>query len=277
MIIGAGGMLGISMVHEFAGFDIVALDKEDLDITCYSKVRQQLLKHQPEFIINCAAYTAVDLAEKEPEKAHKINGSAVGMLASLAKQISATIIHFSTDYVFDGNSTEPYKPTDPVNPINVYGHSKLLGEKLIKRSAAKHYIFRISWLYAPHGKNFFKWVIENDLEEMEVVNTQTGCPTSALDVASFVKHVIENDPKKYGTYHFCNKDSMTWYAFAKAIIEKASMHKKIFPVSEFPTLAQRPAYSVMDCSLTITTFNFEIQKVKMALDNVIIQYENLRS
>ncbi|PRP67776.1 dTDP-4-dehydrorhamnose reductase [Nonlabens agnitus] len=277
MIIGAGGMLGISMVHELAGFDVVALEKEDLDITCYSKVRQQLLKHQPEYIINCAAYTAVDLAEREPEKAHKINGSAVGMLASLAKQINATIIHFSTDYVFDGKATEPYKPTDPVNPINVYGQSKLLGEILIKRSGAKHYIFRISWLYAPHGKNFFKWVLENDLEEMKVVDTQTGCPTSALDVASFVKHVIENDPKKHGTYHFSNEGSMTWYAFAKAIIKQAGLNNKITKTNKFSTLAKRPDYSTLDYSLIKKVFNYESPKACTALSNVFTQYKMLSS
>ena len=192
------------MVDQFkrSEFTFIALNRKELDITCYSKVRKELFKHCPDYVINCAAYTAVDLAEEEPEEAHKINATAVGMLASLTKQINATLIHFSTDYVFDGTATEPYTPDDVTNPINVYGHSKLMGEKLIKSSGVNHYIFRISWLYAPHGKNFFRWVIDSKEKELKVVDSQLGCPTRSIDVAEFVHHVIQNDPKTYGIYHY---------------------------------------------------------------------------
>lgn len=268
MIIGAGGMLGISMSEAFKGYNLITLNREELDITCYSKVRQTLFKYAPDYIINCAAYTAVDKAEEEPELAFKINSSAVGMLAHVVKQVNATLIHFSTDYVFDGKATSPYKPEDPVNPINVYGASKWAGEQLIRASGVKHYIFRISWLYAPHGKNFYRWVLDNDLEEMQVVDTQVGCPTSALDVADFIAHVIEKDPFNYGTYHFCNEGSMTWYDFATAIVKQAGLLKKIVAVSEFPAVAKRPEYSVMNNSNTSMAMFYDIPGINEALKNV---------
>lgn len=271
MIIGAGGMLGISMSEAFKGYNLITLNREELDITCYSKVRQTLFKYAPDYIINCAAYTAVDKAEEEPELAFKINSSAVGMLAHVVKQVNATLIHFSTDYVFDGKATSPYKPEDPVNPINVYGASKWAGEQLIRASGVKHYIFRISWLYAPHGKNFYRWVLDNDLEEMQVVDTQVGCPTSALDVADFIAHVIEKDPFNYGTYHFCNEGSMTWYDFAQLINQKLNLGKRIIPISNFPTMAERPTYSVMICDKTEQFFDYKCSSIEAGLVKVISQ------
>ncbi|KQC34477.1 dTDP-4-dehydrorhamnose reductase [Nonlabens sp. YIK11] len=263
------------MVHGLTGCDLVAFNRSELDITCYSTVRQKLYQYKPDYIINCAAYTAVDQAEVEPETAYKINASAVGMLASMAKQIDATLIHFSTDYVFNGSSKTPYKPDDPVNPINTYGRSKWLGERAIVSSGVKHYILRTSWLYAPHGKNFFRWVMENDQEEMKVVDTQVGCPTSAIDVADFIRHLINTDPERYGTYYFCNKGSMTWYAFAKAISEKAGLQKKISRVKTFPSLAERPEYSVLDCSNILSVFDYQISIQEGAMNKVLDAYREL--
>ena len=272
MILGAGGMLGASIAAAFKESNPICFDRKDLDITCYSKVRQQLYKHKLDYVINCAAYTAVDQAESEPEMAYKINSSAVRMLADLVKQIGGTLIHFSTDYVFDGTSVGPYKPSDKTNPINTYGSSKLQGERSIQHSGVKHYIFRISWLYAPHGSNFFRWVMENDLEEMKIVDNQTGCPTSALEVADFIAHVVDKDPEQYGTYHFCNTGSMTWFAFAKAILDQAGLQKKVSPISEFPTVAKRPEYSVMDCSTIDSVFQFNIPPQPLALSRVFENY-----
>ncbi|BAO54855.1 dTDP-4-dehydrorhamnose reductase [Nonlabens marinus] len=272
LIVGAGGMLGTSIATAFQDSNTICLDRNDLDITCYSKVRHQLYKHRPEYVINCAAYTAVDQAESEPLEAFKINASAVGMLAALVKQVGATLIHFSTDYVFDGTAVSPYKPTDLTNPLNTYGSSKLQGEQAIQRTGVKHYIFRISWLYAPHGKNFFRWVMENDLEEMKVVDNQTGCPTSAVDLADFITHVVYKDPEHYGIYHFCNKGSMTWFAFAKAILAHAGLQRKITPVSEFPTVAKRPEYSVLDSSMTEVQFGYEITRVSEAIEKTFTAY-----
>lgn len=272
MILGAGGMLGTSIAAAFKESNPICLGRNDLDITCFSKVRQQLYKHKPDYLINCAAYTAVDQAEEEPEKAFRINYKAVELLSQIAREVNAVFIHFSTDYVFDGTSNSPYKPDDKVNPLNIYGRSKWLGEEGVRRSGVDHYIFRISWLYAPHGKNFFRWVIENDLEEMKVVDNQIGCPTSALDIADFIAHVVDKDPVRYGTYHFCNQGSMTWFAFAKAILDQAGLKKKITPVSEFPTLAKRPKNSSMNNSAIEDIFQIKIPAQSTGLARVSKRY-----
>lgn len=269
IITGATGMLGITIKDSLSNHELYAFSSTDLDVTCTHKFHEKVAFIRPDYIINCAAYTAVDKAESEPENAFKINAIAVEKMAQIAKQYDATFIHFSTDYVFDGNATTPYLTDQQTNPVNVYGASKLAGEKAISQVNGKHYIFRISWLYAPHGKNFFKWVATTDLEELNVVNTQTGSPTSALDVADSVKHVIDNDPKSYGLYHFTNQGAMTWFDFAVIINDKLELGKKITPVAEFKTAAKRPSYSVMDGEKTQQVFNYTIPSVENALDEII--------
>lgn len=265
-------MLGTSICDYLENVEVYAFSSADLDITCTQNLTKKISRIQPDYIINCAAYTAVDLAETHQEKAYKINYHAVEKLAQIAAGYGATLIHFSTDYVFNGGSSRPYRPDDKTNPINVYGRSKLLGENAIRRTDVNHYIFRISWLYAPHGKNFFRWVLENDLETMKVVDNQVGSPTSALEVAQFINHVIHNDPAAYGTYHFTNAGSMSWYAFAKAILEKAALQKKIFPTSDFPTAARRPEYSWMESTLTEKVFEYEMASQESALSRVYQNY-----
>lgn len=262
-------MLGTAIKNALSDHELYAFSSTDLDIICTHKFHEKVAFIRPDYIINCAAYTAVDLAESEPENAFKINALAVEKMAQIANQYNATLIHFSTDYVFDGNATTPYLTEQETNPVNVYGASKLAGEKAISQVNGKHYIFRISWLYAPHGKNFFKWVATTDQQELNVVNTQTGSPTSALDVADFVKHVIDNDPKSYGIYHFTNQGAMTWYDFAVAINQKLELGKRIHPVATFKTAAKRPAYSVLDCSITQQVFNYTIFSVEDGLDEII--------
>jgi dTDP-4-dehydrorhamnose reductase len=273
MITGAGGMLGTSIGQHLKNVKLHALSSMELDITCAQQLTRMIYRLQPDYIINCDAYTAVDLAETNQKTEYKINSSTVEKLAQIAAAHQATIIHFSTDYFFDGIPSIPYKPKYPVNPINVYGSSKFLGEEAIKRSLANHYIFRTSWLYAPHGKNFSRWVLENELETMKIVDNQIRSLTSKLDVAQFIKHVIDKDPKQYGIYHFTNAGSMSWYAFAKAILEKSKLQEKIDPTSDFPTVAKRPEYSVMDCSQTQKVFNYQIKSIEEALDTVLSLYK----
>jgi dTDP-4-dehydrorhamnose reductase len=273
LITGAGGMLGSAVKNSLSVDEVHAFSSKELDITCSYKMDEIVKRLRPDYIINCAAYTAVDLAETEQEKAYLINAVAVEKLAQIAKQYKSTLIHFSTDYVFNGNSHSPYLPTHQVDPINVYGASKLAGEQAIKRIGGKHYIFRISWLYAPHGKNFFKWVAESEQKNLKIVDSQTGSPTSALDVASFIKHLIENDPKNCGIYHFTNKGSWTWYAFAKAINEKLQLNKNIVAVTSFETAAIRPTFSVMDTSLTEDVFDYKINTIETGLDRIFEIYK----
>ena len=266
-------MLGTAITSALQGHDLYSYSSKDLDITCSFKLDEIVKSIKPDYIINCAAYTAVDLAETEQEKAFKINALAVQKMAQVANQYQATLIHFSTDYVFNGTATQPYLPLQETDPINVYGASKLVGEKSITQVNGKHYIFRISWLYAAHGKNFFKWVAGTDMKELKIVDSQTGSPTSALDVSSFIKHLVKNDPETYGVYHFTNQGAMTWFEFAIAINKKLNLDKIIHPVATFKTAAKRPTYSVMDGSDTIKVFNYKIPTVEKGLDEVVGRYK----
>jgi len=274
IIAGGSGMLGIAIREALQNCEVYAMSSKEMDITCPSQVDAIVKQIRPDYIINCAAYTAVDLAETEEEKAFHLNALAVEKLAQVSKQYDATLIHFSTDYVFMGDGNKPYLPQDPVDPINCYGASKLAGEKAIQKVGCNAYIFRISWLYAPHGKNFFRWVVETENQNLKIVNSQTGSPTSALDVADFIKHLINNDPKEFGIYHFTNKGAWTWYDFALAINEKLNLGKEITPIASFETAAERPAYSVMDTSLTGKTFNYTIPSIEEGLNGVIENYKN---
>ncbi|MGJ8683034.1 MAG: dTDP-4-dehydrorhamnose reductase [Nonlabens sp.] len=272
IITGANGMLGTAIKNALSSHDVYAFSSQELDITCVQRFHKKVAIIQPDYIINCAAYTAVDLAETEEEKAFKINALAVQKMAQIAKQYDATFIHFSTDYVFDGTANKPYVPEQATDPINVYGASKLAGEKAITLIDGKHYIFRISWLYATHGKNFFNWVAGTDMKELSIVNSQTGSPTSALDVARFIHHLIHKDPDNYGIYHFTNQGTMTWYDFAVIINEKLDLGKKINSVATFKTAAQRPSFSVMDCEKTERVFDYNIPSIENGLDEVIAKY-----
>ncbi len=267
-------MLGTAIAAALKDYELFSFSSKELDITCSFQLDQKVKNIQPDYIINCAAYTAVDLAETEQEKAYKINALAVQKMAQVAKQYKATLIHFSTDYVFKGNAATPYTTDQKTDPINAYGASKLAGEKAITQIGGNHYIFRISWLYAPHGKNFFNWVANTGMEELNIVNSQTGSPTSALHVADFIDHLLKNDPTAYGIYHFTNQGDMTWYAFAKAINQKLHLDKKINPVATFKTAAARPAYSVMDCEQTERIFNYKIPSISNGLEEIISNYKS---
>jgi dTDP-4-dehydrorhamnose reductase len=273
LITGANGMLGTAIKAALQEQELFCFSSKELDISCSFQLDQKVKNIRPDYIINCAAYTAVDLAETEEEKAFKINALAVQKMAQISKQYKATFIHFSTDYVFKGDAATPYVIDQETDPINVYGASKLAGEKAIAQIDGKHYIFRISWLYAPHGKNFFKWVAGTEMKELKIVDSQTGSPTSAPDVAAFIHHVLKNDPKAYGAYHFTNQGAWTWFDFAQAINNKLDLGKKITPVADFKTAAKRPAYSVMDCHRTEEVFGYKIPTVEEGLDGVVAVHQ----
>ena len=272
IITGASGMLGTAVKNSLRVDEVHAFSSKDFDITCSHQMDEIVKRLRPDYIINCAAYTAVDLAETEREKAFLINATAVEKLAQVASQYGSTLIHFSTDYVFNGKATSPYLPAQEVDPINSYGASKLAGEQAISRVGGNYYIFRISWLYAPHGKNFFRWVAESEHKDLKIVDSQTGSPTSALDIADFIEHLVCNDPKDYGIYHLTNKGAWTWYDFAQVINEKLQLDKQISPVANFKTAAKRPAYSVMDTTGTEDTFNYRINSIEEGLDRVLARY-----
>ncbi len=261
-LIGAQGMLGQQIAAELTtvGLTFAASDRE-VDITNLAAV-QEFAKAKPlHWIINCAAYTAVDKAEAESKAAYAINDQAVANLACIARQLNAVLIHFSTDFVFDGELRRPYREEDPPNPLSIYGASKLAGEKRIVENWSRYYIFRLSWLYGEHGANFVKTVIRlcREKPELRIVNDQIGSPTSAAGVACNIVRLIQHDPASYGLYHLSDLGAISWFDFAVQIQELALAYgilpekRPIHPIltADYPTPARRPAYSVLDKTCVI--------------------------
>lgn len=277
LVTGAYGQLGNELkelsVH-YPAWHFFFTDVDSLDITDRSSVQEYFKKNNPEFVINCAAYTAVDKAETDADTAHLINAVAPGILAKTADDSGAGFIHISTDYVFNGRSFLPYSEEDPVKPLGVYGKTKQEGEERSRRENSKTIIIRTSWLYSSFGNNFVKTMLrlgtERDL--LKVVFDQVGTPTYAGDLANVILKIAENwknDSEKYvpGIYHYSNEGVASWFDFAKAVFDISEIRCNVLPVlsDEFPTVAKRPHYSVLNKSKIKTTFNFEIPYWKDSL------------
>ena len=237
LIIGAGGMLGSDLCHVFP--DAIKLTHENLDITKREQVIESLNKIKPDVVINAAAYTDVDGCEDNQELAFAVNGYGPGYLAEACARAGAKLVHFSTDYVFDGTKEE-YFEFDATNPINIYGRSKLLGEEKITENTDDYRIVRVSWLFGAHGRNFVNTMqsLSKEMETVKVVNDQFGKPTYTIDLAYKITEIIEFGP---GIYHISNEGVCSWYEFASAIIDN------VVPCTsnEFPRKAKRPKYSVL--------------------------------
>jgi dTDP-4-dehydrorhamnose reductase len=255
LIVGMGGQLGYELKKICPGdIELAVLTEQDLDITDRELVSDFIKTSVPELIINCAAYTNVDKAEKEPEKAYAVNAEGPQNLAVAAEKHGCRLIHISTDFVFDGNSSMPYKPEDEPKPINVYGKSKLAGEKAVISSGANATIVRTSWLYSAHGKNFVKTMIRlmNEKDSLGVVSDQIGSPTWAGSLARFIWNLCDEEFK--GILHWSDAGVASWYDFAVAIYEEGKKlglinnDTAIKPIEtkDFPTPAKRPFYSVMN-------------------------------
>ena len=250
LVTGANGMLGQDLcpVFEDAGMFVVQGTRENLDITNFTETENFIKNVMPQMIVNLAAYTNVDGAEIEPEKAYEVNFRAVENLAKLSKQTGALLIHISTDYVFDGTKETPYLPSDAPNPESIYGHSKFLGEEAVRKNAEKYYIARTSWLYGINGKNFIKTMInlgQDKDRELKVVCDQKGSPTYTVDLALGILKLLN---KPYGTYHISGEGETTWYNFAKEIFNIENLHPNLIPVlteeyvaSQGAVLAPKPA------------------------------------
>lgn len=261
LITGAAGQVGSELVKSApAGFEVVGYNSSELDITNIQQVRQIVAEQAPALIINAAAYTAVDKAEIDVERAYAVNETGVKNLAQAALALSIPVFHISTDYVFDGTATEPYKETDPVGPTGVYGASKLAGEQALANSGAKNIILRTSWVFGAEGNNFVKTMLRlgKGREMLGVVADQHGCPTSAASIANVLwqlvkKYTVENE-LPWGIYHFCNSPATTWYGFACAIfkqaVEAGMLEKEpivnAITTTDYPTPAKRPIWSVLD-------------------------------
>lgn len=254
-LIGAGGMLG-SMVARSApaGWELIPLQRPEFDLTDREQVDRVLDRLAPEVIINCAAFTQVDACETQEDLATRINGDGPGYLAQAAKRNGAVLVHISTDYVFDGTKTEPYREDDPTNPLSAYGRSKRAGELAILESGLEQYfIIRTSWLFGPDGKNFVETILRlaQEREELRVVADQVGSPTSTADLAEAIFRLLAT--QKYGIYHVSNQGTCSWHEFAVEIVARFTQLsgqvkiKNIVPIStlEYPLPAKRPAYSLL--------------------------------
>lgn len=267
LITGGDGQLGSAIKYaseNFADFDLIFTDVADFDITKSDSVDVYLANNDFDYLINCAAYTAVDKAEEEKDLAFLINATGPENLAKACKKYGCRLIHISTDYVFDGMSSIPYIESMPTNPPSVYGQTKLAGEKAIIEYADATIIIRTSWLYSEFGNNFLKTMLKygREREELRIVFDQIGTPTYAGDLAHAILKIIEEHKKltKTEIFHFSNEGVISWYDFAKEIMEFAKLDCNIFPIEshDYPLPAPRPHYSVLNKSKIKTTFNLTI-------------------
>lgn len=284
LITGSEGQLGWELLRQAGSYNIetVGLDLPELDITVESGIANAFKKHKPDILVNASAYTNVDGAEADGETCFAVNVNGAQKLASSCKSAKITMIHISTDYVFDGRNKIPYTENDPVSPVNVYGRSKAESETGVRNILEKHIIFRTSWLYGVHGHNFVKTILMlgKEKEVIGVVSDQFGSPTSAADLAETILEIASRIMNKYeiayGTYHYCGEGITSWHGFAEKIIETAKQyssltttHVKPLTTGDYSTKAKRPAFSALDCSLIKQKFGIVPKVWQKSLEEVI--------
>lgn len=281
LVLGAAGQLGseIKALHRSSKYHFVFTDKDELDITSPSSLEAYLQSHPTELIINCSAYTLVDKAEIEAEAAELVNHHSVSTLARLALKYNIWLVHISTDYVFDGNSSTPYSEEATPKPLNTYGRSKLVGEKAIIASGCRYTIIRTAWLYSSYGRNFVQTMLQlqSERSSLQVVYDQIGSPTYARDLVHCILSLISKGwPKTSEVYHYTNEGVASWYDFAVAIAELSGSQCQIEPCnsSEYPTLAPRPKYSVLDKGKIRATLSKPIRHWRMALAECLTEILN---
>ncbi len=281
LITGSKGQLGseLKSLAETSGHQFDFTDIEELNIGNEGEIDSYFNKNKFDMVINCAAYTAVDLAEKEIDKALLINATAPRLLAEKCRQVGASIIHISTDFVFDGSSCMPYVEEDPIAPVNVYGQTKYEGEYRVLKENPRSMIIRTSWLYSSYGNNFVKTMIKlgQSRDEMGVIFDQVGSPTYASDLAKAILHIadrVEGLPEvneKWGIYHYSNEGVASWYDFAYEIfrLKKIKLNLKPLRTRDYPLPARRPHFSVMDKSKIKSTFDLVIPHWRESLQQCI--------
>lgn len=250
LVTGADGMLGQDLcpVLEDEGYDVVETDIKTLDVTDFEEAKTYITKEKPDIVIHCAAYTNVDKAEEELEKATLINVKGTENIAKICAENDIVLVYISTDYIFDGEKKEPYQPEDKPNPINNYGKTKLEGEKAVQKYCKKYYIARTSWLYGHYGKNFVETMLSlADKPEIKVVDDQIGCPTWTVELSNAISQLLEEETP-YGIYHICSGGKTSWYNFAREIFNLEGLKTNVKPCTtkEFSRPAKRPEYSVLD-------------------------------
>jgi dTDP-4-dehydrorhamnose reductase len=272
LVTGASGQLGKcfqKLAFREEGIDWLFTDSSELDITSNQDLNNFFKNKRIDYCINCAAYTNVEKSESNQEKAFEINAEAVKALAEICKKKHAVLIHFSTDYVFDGTSKIPYSETDHTNPINVYGASKLKGENYIRDILTNYFIFRTSWLYSEFGHNFFNTIL-NKAEEKATLNittAQIGTPTNANHLAQLVLMLIMGKNTNFGLYHFSNSGETSWYGFANEILKVSGNlnNVQLNKDDSYKTIAARPAYSALDKTKLLEAFKISIEPWEAAV------------
>ncbi|MEJ8553413.1 dTDP-4-dehydrorhamnose reductase [Tepidibacter sp. Z1-5] len=269
LVTGSKGQLGIDVVNHLSRYyEVVGLDKDDLDITNLESVLNCINEVNPDVIINCAAYTNVDGCEENQDLAYKINGIGARNLAIASNKNDIKLVHISTDFVFDGETDSVYTEFDNSNPLSVYGKSKKAGEDFIKKMSSKYFILRTAWLYGKNGNNFVKTMLRlaETNDTLKIVDDQVGTPTFTEDLVEVIAMVIKTE--KYGTYHVSNDGKCSWYDFAKKIFEISNVDIKVLPITteELGRPAKRPKYSVMRNYMLELEFDYHIRSWESALE-----------
>lgn len=272
LLTGAKGMLARAILNKRPpSWDLKAVDIDELDITDRAAVHETVLKFKPHLIINCAAFTRVDECEEKKDLAFAVNGTGVGHLAEAAYQVGAGLVHFSTDYIFDGTKRFPYEEEDPACPISVYGASKWEGECLVRKYLQAYLIVRTQWLYGEGGTHFVKTILNlaKKMAVLKVVDDQIGSPTWTEDLSRATLALIERGAT--GVYHLANSGQCSWYTFASKIVQEAGLPVKVIPcaTAEFPRPARRPTYSVLSTSKATATLGKSLPTWESALKNFI--------
>ncbi|REC48350.1 dTDP-4-dehydrorhamnose reductase [Chryseobacterium pennipullorum] len=276
-VIGSNGQLG-NCIRKIAPdfehqYEFLFTDSKTLDITNEEQVNDFFYDHQPDYCINASAYTAVDLAEKEKEKAFAVNADGVANLAQACAEYKSILIHVSTDYVFDGDTNLPYSEDDFTNPIGVYGESKRRGEELALEINPQTVILRTSWLYSEFNKNFVKTMLNlfSQKDELGIVADQFGQPTNANDLAQAIMEIIQSSNKTFGIFHFSNYPETTWFEFAKKIAEFSKSSVKLNPLTteQYPTPAKRPVRSTMSLDKIEEAYKIEARHWENSLEECV--------
>jgi dTDP-4-dehydrorhamnose reductase len=284
LLTGVNGQVGHALLPQLSGHQVIALSRHELDLSNVDTIRSVIREIKPDLIINPAAYTAVDKAESELDLAYAINATAPQVIAEEAAKLGSALIHFSTDYVYDGRKNVPYVETDAVNPQSVYGKSKLAGELAIQTVGLPHLILRTSWVYGTYGKNFLKTILRlaSEREQLGIVADQIGAPTSSISIASALKQLVAQwDGQQSGVYHFTNTGNTSWHGFACEIVRqyKASNHQPVLmtdmqaikplTTADYPTPASRPANSCLDNAKLQQDFGIALPTWQAGLQNVM--------
>jgi dTDP-4-dehydrorhamnose reductase len=307
LLIGRNGQVGTDLALLLPQLgELVALNRQELDLTKSSDIRRMIQKLKPQWIVNAAGYTAVDRAETDEFTARAVNEQAPAIMAETAKEIGAALVHYSTDYVFDGSKKSPYEENDIPNPINAYGKTKLGGERAIQEGGALHLIFRTEWVYATQGRNFLLAILQlaTQKQELRIVSDQIGSPTTSREIAAATVRVISQLMNREegvrslttsgGIYHMTAEGETSWYEFTKAILEEASsktqnlpwvnaatkgrplLTKRVLPITtaEYPTTARRPAYSVLSTQRLHDRFGIRLPSWRAQLRSLFTPHES---